>query len=79
MRLWEGLREERSVAVERPMPEEPPVMRIVFGVEMRVLREAAVGWNRDILVVGREVGGVVGDVWCDLDSLLLQTIARIDC
>lgn len=49
MRLWDGLREERREAVERPMPEEPPVIRMVFGVEERVVREEGVGVKRDIL------------------------------
>lgn len=52
MRLCEGFREERRVAVLRPIPEEPPVMRIVFGVEMRVERDEAVGVKRDIFGVG---------------------------
>jgi hypothetical protein len=50
MRLWEGLRDERSVAVVRPMPEELPVMRIVFGVEERVRRDSMVGVKRDIVI-----------------------------
>lgn len=49
MRVWKGWRVERRVAVARPMPEEPPVMRIVFGVEERVVRDEAVRSRSDIL------------------------------
>ena len=41
--MWEGFRDERRVAVARPMPEEPPVMRIVLGVLERVLRAEGEG------------------------------------
>lgn len=50
--MWDGFREERRVAVLRPMPEEPPVMRIVLGVVERVVKEEGVGWKRVILNVG---------------------------
>ena len=43
MRLWEGLSWERRVAVARPMPEEPPVMRMVWGWVERVVREEMEG------------------------------------
>ena len=49
-RLWDGLREERSVAVARPMPEEPPVMMMVFGVDFKVWRADALGWKRAIFL-----------------------------
>jgi hypothetical protein len=29
------LRDESKVAVARPMPDEPPVMTMVFGVDLR--------------------------------------------
>jgi hypothetical protein len=48
MRLWDGFREERRVAVARPMPDEEPVMRIVLGMEVRIAREEIVGVKRDI-------------------------------
>jgi hypothetical protein len=43
-------REERRRAVERPMPEAPPVMSIVFGVDCRVVKALGSGVKRDILV-----------------------------
>jgi hypothetical protein len=49
MRLWDGFRVERRVAVERPMPDEPPVMRMVLEVEERTLRDSMVGVKRDIV------------------------------
>ena len=48
IRLWEGFRLERRVAVARPMPEELPVMRIVLGVEERLWRVDGVGWMSDM-------------------------------
>lgn len=45
-RLWEGFRIERRVAVARPMPEDPPVMRMVFGVDFRVWRADIEGEKR---------------------------------
>jgi hypothetical protein len=48
MRLWEGFSVERRVAVARPMPEDPPVMRIVLGVEDRVCRVEVEGVKSDI-------------------------------
>jgi hypothetical protein len=53
MRLWDGLRVERRVAVERPMPDEPPVMSMVLGVEERVWRDSMVGVKSDIVVGDR--------------------------
>lgn len=38
------------MAVERPMPEDPPVIRMVFGVEERVVREEGVGVKRVIFL-----------------------------
>jgi hypothetical protein len=49
-RLWDGFREERRRAVERPMPEAPPVMSIVLGVDCRVVKALGSGVKRDILV-----------------------------
>jgi hypothetical protein len=49
MRLWDGLRVERRVAVARPMPDEEPVMRIVLGVDWRVVRDERVGVKRDMV------------------------------
>lgn len=51
MRLWFGLRAERRVAVARPIPEEPPVMRIVFGVEFGDVRVEKEGWKRAIVAL----------------------------
>jgi hypothetical protein len=48
MRLWEGFSVERRVAVARPMPEDPPVMRIVLGDEDRVCRVEVEGVKSDI-------------------------------
>lgn len=56
MRLWDGWSVERRVAVERPMPEEEPVIRIVLGDVEREVREEGVGVKRDIL-------GRVGRWW----------------
>lgn len=50
MRLWFGLRAERRVAVARPIPEEPPVMRIVLGVEFGDARVEREGSKRAIVV-----------------------------
>jgi hypothetical protein len=47
--LWDGLRVERRVAVARPIPEEPPVMRIVDGVVVRVCRSVGVMVKRDMV------------------------------
>lgn len=49
-RLWCGLRVERRVAVARPIPEEPPVIRIVFGVEFGDVRVEREGSKRAIVV-----------------------------
>lgn len=51
-RLCEGFRVERRVDVARPMPEDPPVMRIVFGVDFRVWRADIEGEKRAMTVVG---------------------------
>lgn len=56
MRLWDGFRDERRVAVARPMPEEPPVMRMVFGVLERVLRAEGEG-VKSVIVCGFCVDG----------------------
>ena len=56
MRLWDGFRDERRVAVARPMPEEPPVMRIVLGVLERVLRAEGEG-VKSVIVRGFCVDG----------------------
>jgi len=56
MRLWDGFRHERRVAVARPMPEEPPVMRMVFGVLERVLRAEGEG-VKSVIVCGFCVDG----------------------
>jgi hypothetical protein len=48
MRLWDGFEEERRVAVARPMPDEEPVIKIVFGVDFRVDRDSVVGMKRDM-------------------------------
>lgn len=53
-RLWEGLRKERRRAVARPMPEEPPVMTMVLGVDLRLVKVEASGWKRDMLDLGCE-------------------------
>jgi hypothetical protein len=50
MILCDGLRLERRVAVVRPMPEEPPVMRMVFGVVFREVKSEAEGWNSDMVM-----------------------------
>lgn len=52
--LWEGLREERRRAVASPMPEEPPVMTMVLGVDLRLVKVEASGWKRDMLDLGCE-------------------------
>jgi hypothetical protein len=49
MRLWDGLREERRVAVARPIPEEAPVIKIVLEVDFNVARDSIVGWKRDMV------------------------------
>ena len=51
MRLCVAFRVERRVAVARPMPEEPPVMRIVLGVDVRDVRAEMEGWKRAMVVV----------------------------
>jgi len=56
MRLWDGFRDERRVAVARPMPEEPPVMRMVFGVLDRVFRLEGKG-VKSVIVRGFCVDG----------------------
>jgi len=48
MRLCEGLREERRDAVARPIPDAPPVIRIVLGVDLRVWSVEGSGWKRDM-------------------------------
>lgn len=58
MRVWLGCRVERRVAVARPIPEEPPVMRIVFGAEERVVKDAVEGWKRDMAGRERDVMGM---------------------
>ena len=46
--LWDGLREESRRAVASPMPEEPPVMTMVFGADLKLWKAEASGWKRDI-------------------------------
>ena len=48
-RLCCGLSDERSWAVAKPMPEEPPVITMVFGVDFRVVKDAMFGWRRDMV------------------------------
>ena len=56
--MWDGFRDERSEAVERPIPEEEPVMSIVFGVEERDFRFDGERGRSDILCNG--VGLIYG-------------------
>jgi hypothetical protein len=44
-RLCLGFKEERSWAVAKPMPDEPPVMTIVLGVDFKAWNSAALGLN----------------------------------
>ena len=66
MRLWDGFRDERRVAVARPMPEEPPVMRIVLGVLERVFRSEGEGLKSVIiwLMCIWLVHGLIEGCWC---------------
>ena len=41
--MWDGFRDERRVDVAIPMPEEPPVIRMVLGVLERVFRSEGDG------------------------------------
>lgn len=50
-RLCAGFRAERRRAVARPMPEEPPVMTMVLGVDFNVARSMAFGSKSVILEV----------------------------
>lgn len=52
-------KDERRVAVERPMPEEEPVIKIVFGVDFKVVKESAVGLKRAMVGIGFEDDGQV--------------------
>lgn len=49
IRLWDGFSCERRVAVERPMPDEEPVIRMVLGVVERHVRDWIVGVKRDMV------------------------------
>lgn len=51
---------ERRDAVARPIPEEPPVMRIVLGVVESVWRSVAEGVKR-VMLANR----LVLDGWCE--------------
>lgn len=48
-RLCSGLREERRVAVAKPMPDEPPVITMVFGADLRLWNAEALGWKTDMI------------------------------
>ena len=50
IRLCEELSLRRRVAVARPIPEQPPVIRIVLGVDERLARESGERSRRDILI-----------------------------
>lgn len=39
------------MAVARPMPDEAPVIKMVFGLEFRVDRDSIVGWKRDMVLI----------------------------
>jgi hypothetical protein len=57
--LWEGLRVERRVAVARPIPEDPPVMMTVFGVDLRMCSAEIEGEKRamvGVVVLGLVIG-----------------------
>jgi hypothetical protein len=47
-------RDERRVAVESPMPDDEPVIKIVFGVDFKVVKESAVGLKRAMIKIGFE-------------------------
>jgi hypothetical protein len=49
MRLCDGLRLERRLAVARPIPEDPPVMRMVLGVDFKEWKSEVEGWNSDMV------------------------------
>jgi hypothetical protein len=70
MRLCDGFSVERRVAVDRPMPDEEPVIRIVLGVVRRELRVEGEGLKSVIffLVKRRFVRMIVvkgSGVWID--------------
>lgn len=57
--LWDGLREESRRAVASPMPEEPPVMTMVFGADLKLWKAEASGWKRDMFRLDLTVSGRV--------------------
>lgn len=57
--LWDGLREESRRAVASPIPEEPPVMTMVFGADLKLWKAEASGWKRDMFRLDLTVSGRV--------------------
>ena len=53
-RLCLGLRVERSCAVARPIPEEPPVITKVLGVDLSVVRLWLLG-SKSVIVRSESV------------------------
>lgn len=65
-RLCLGLRVERSCAVARPIPEEPPVITKVLGVDLSVVRLWILG-SKSVIVRSESV-------WCEwvMESMALN-------
>lgn len=49
--LWLELSSDSRRAVARPMPEEPPVITMVLGEPLRLLKAEASGWKREAILL----------------------------
>lgn len=49
--LWLELSSDSRRAVARPIPEEPPVITMVFGELLRLLKAEASGWKREAMLL----------------------------
>ena len=49
--LWFELSSDIRRAVARPMPEEPPVISMVLGEPLRLLKAEASGWKREAMLL----------------------------